>query len=58
MKIMYIKNFIFWDITPCRTLKIDDVSEEHVTSIFWAEELVVQEKGVKRIASREYFYRK
>jgi hypothetical protein len=32
------KSSIFWDITPCSTLKITDVSEEHVAFIFRVEE--------------------
>jgi hypothetical protein len=33
-----MKSTIFWDITPCSPLKATDVSEEHVASIFGAEE--------------------
>jgi hypothetical protein len=29
---------IFWDITPCSPLKVTDVSEEHVSSIFKVKE--------------------
>jgi hypothetical protein len=28
-----IRSSIFWDITPCSPLKVNDVSEEHVASI-------------------------
>jgi hypothetical protein len=33
-----IKNYIFWDITACSPLKLIDVSEEQVTSIFTVKE--------------------
>jgi hypothetical protein len=29
-----MKSAIFWDITPCSPLKVNNVSEEHVISIF------------------------
>jgi hypothetical protein len=29
------KSPIFWDITPCSTLKVNRSFVEHVTSIFW-----------------------
>jgi hypothetical protein len=28
------KSSLFWDITPCSQVKVTDVSEEHVASIF------------------------
>jgi hypothetical protein len=33
-----MKRFIFWDITQCSPLKAKGRSEEHVASIFSAEE--------------------
>jgi hypothetical protein len=33
-----MKSTIFWDITPCSPLLSTDVSEEHIASIFRAEE--------------------
>jgi hypothetical protein len=35
---MVRKSFVFWDIIACSPLKVTDVSEEHVTSIFRVEE--------------------
>jgi hypothetical protein len=29
---------IFWDITLCSPLKVSEISNEHVVSIFWVEE--------------------
>jgi hypothetical protein len=33
-----VKASIFWDITPCIPLKVTDVSEENVASVFRVEE--------------------
>jgi hypothetical protein len=33
-----IKSSIFWDITPCSPLKVTDISEEHVASIYMDKE--------------------
>jgi hypothetical protein len=32
-----MKSAIFWDITPCSPLKVRDVPEEHIASIFRVE---------------------
>jgi hypothetical protein len=32
-----MKSYIFWDITPCRSLKSTDISEEYVATIFRVE---------------------
>jgi hypothetical protein len=37
----------FWDITLYSPLKVTDVSEEHIASIFRVEELAEQETSVK-----------
>jgi hypothetical protein len=29
-----MKSSIFWDITSCSPVKVNDVSEEHIVSIF------------------------
>jgi hypothetical protein len=41
------ENFIFWNITP---RALTDVSEAHVASIFWVEELAKQETRMKQKA--------
>jgi hypothetical protein len=33
-----VKNSIFWDITPCSPLKVNEVSEKHVASIVRVDE--------------------
>jgi hypothetical protein len=33
-----MKSYIFRDITPCSQLKVTDISEEHIASIFMVEE--------------------
>jgi hypothetical protein len=33
-----MRNSIFWDITPCSTVKVNRDSEEHIASIFRVEE--------------------
>jgi hypothetical protein len=33
-----MKSFVFWDIMLCSPLKVTSVSEEHIASIFRAEE--------------------
>jgi hypothetical protein len=33
-----MKSVIFWDVTQCSTAVFTDVSEEHISSIFRAEE--------------------
>jgi hypothetical protein len=33
-----VKSSVFGDVTPCSALKVTDVSEQCVTSIFRAEE--------------------
>jgi hypothetical protein len=38
--------FISWYITPCNPLKVNDVSEEHFTSIIKVEEQATQETSV------------
>jgi hypothetical protein len=37
---------VFWDITPCIPLKITEVSEEYVTSMFRVEEYTKQETSM------------
>jgi hypothetical protein len=32
-----LKSIIFWDIMPCSPLRVNDVSEEHIASIFRVE---------------------
>jgi hypothetical protein len=39
---MVMMNSIFWTITMCSPLKSTDISEEHVASIFRAEEYAQQ----------------
>jgi hypothetical protein len=46
-----MKGFIFWDRMPCGPLKAIDVSEEHVASIFTAEEQTRQETRVNTKAT-------
>jgi hypothetical protein len=41
-----MKSTIFWDITPCSPLKVNDVPEEHVAFIFRVEEWAQQETSV------------
>jgi hypothetical protein len=50
-----MKNSIFWNITPCSPLKVNQHLEEHVTSIFRTEELAKQETSMKLVASRPHF---
>jgi hypothetical protein len=33
-----MKSFLSWDVTPCSTLNVNDISEEHVSSINRVEE--------------------
>jgi hypothetical protein len=35
---VFVKNSVFWAITPCSLLKVNDVSDEHIASIFMDEE--------------------
>jgi hypothetical protein len=34
-----MKSTIFWDMMPCSSLSFNDVSEEHIASIFRVEEI-------------------
>jgi hypothetical protein len=42
-----LQNPIFWDITPCRPLKLNDVFVEPVASIFRVEKYAKQETSEK-----------
>jgi hypothetical protein len=33
-----LRSYIFWDITPCNPLKINDVSEENIAFFFFSVE--------------------
>jgi hypothetical protein len=50
-----IKTSVFWDITPCCPVKVNDVSEEHVTFIFRVEEEAKEETSMKHSASYACF---
>jgi hypothetical protein len=50
-----MKSFMFWDITPCSSLKVTDVSEEHAASIFRVEEYDEQETSTKQAEAEEPF---
>jgi hypothetical protein len=43
-----MKSYISWDIMPCSLFKVNDVSEEHVASIFKIEEYAKKETRVKQ----------
>jgi hypothetical protein len=49
------EGFCLWAITSCCQLKITDVSEEHIASIFMFEEEAEQEISVKLVASPRWF---
>jgi hypothetical protein len=49
------ERFIFCDITLCSPLKITDVSEEHIASIFRVTEQAKQKTSMKQTASRPKF---
>jgi hypothetical protein len=38
-----MKSYVFWYMTPCSLLKINQQSEEHVPSILKVEEIAKQE---------------
>jgi hypothetical protein len=38
LKVMGIKSFIFWNVMQCSPLKVNDISEELVASIFRVKE--------------------
>jgi hypothetical protein len=43
-----LKGFIFWDTTPCSPAKVNNVSEEHIASIFRVEVKAKQETSRSR----------
>jgi hypothetical protein len=52
-----MKSSIFWDITPCRPLKVNDVSEKHVASTFMDEEKAEQETSLLPEGGGNMFFR-
>jgi hypothetical protein len=40
LTVVVMKSSILWDIQLCSSLKVNNISEEHVTSIFTAEEFL------------------
>jgi hypothetical protein len=38
LMVVIMKNAIFWGVTPCTSLKVNDVSEERIASIFIVKE--------------------
>jgi hypothetical protein len=49
---MVMKSSVFWDITPCRSLKVNRRSGEHVASVLSVVESAKQETSMKQIANR------
>jgi hypothetical protein len=44
---VFLKSSVFWAIMSCSALKINDVSEEYIASIFMVEGYATKETGVK-----------
>jgi hypothetical protein len=44
-----VNSSLHWDITPCNSLKVNDILEEYVVSIFRVEEHAKKETSVKHV---------
>jgi hypothetical protein len=47
-----MKSTIFWDMTPCSLQSFNDVSEEHIASIFGVKEISSAKPASKQVASK------
>jgi hypothetical protein len=50
-----MKSSVFYDMTPCSQLKVNNVSEEHVASIFRVAEYAKHETSVKAGGKLSWF---
>jgi hypothetical protein len=52
---MEMKNYIFWDMTPCSPFKVNRFSEEYIAFIILVKEQAKQETGMTETKNRTPF---